>query len=155
CSIEDLKCAIRRKAGKKARHVVQERARIELTRTQGFLAPPAILDVRKEQIPRGYLVFCISHRETADLEPSVNAISATTTVLNLIDLPRFNGFLTRLDHAREVVWMNGADERPVLQLFTCSAEILKGLLVEKLYFSHCPRRGHEPGNVVDDLAPRE
>src|SRR5262249_53446826 len=90
-----------------------------------------------------------------DLESSVNAVSAATTVLNLIDLSRFNGFLARLDHTRKVIWMNCADERPVLQFFTCSTEILKGLSVEKLYLSHCPRRGHEPGNVVNDLPPRE
>src|SRR5262249_19638028 len=55
----------------------------------------------------------------------------------------------------KVVWMNCADERPVFQLFTCIAEILQGLLVEKLYLAHCARRSHEPGNVVNDLAPRE
>src|SRR5262249_31417997 len=36
-SIVNLGCAIRRKAAKKARHVVQERPRIKLSRMQGFL----------------------------------------------------------------------------------------------------------------------
>src|SRR5262249_28913620 len=59
------------------------------------------------------------------------------------------------DHTGKVIWMNRTDERPILQLFTCSTEILKGLPVEELYLSHSPRRGHEPGNVVNDLPPRE
>src|SRR5215467_1549491 len=84
-SIENLGCAIRRKAGKKARHVVQERARVEFSRTQGLLCSLAIIDVCKEQIPRGYLVLRVSYREAANLEPSVNAISTAATVLNLIN----------------------------------------------------------------------
>src|SRR5215469_6359908 len=87
--IEDLGCAIRRKAGKKARHVVQERARVEFSRTQGLLCSLAIIDVCEEEIPRGYLVLRVSYREAANLEPSVNAISTAATVLNLINLSRF------------------------------------------------------------------
>src|SRR5262249_51394194 len=108
-SIEHLGCAIRREASKKARHVVQEGARIKFSLTQGFLSSLAIIDVCKEQIPRGYLVFRISHRETANLEPSVNAISATAAVLNLIDLPRLDRLFARLNYARKVIWMNRAD----------------------------------------------
>src|SRR5215831_13217872 len=47
-SIEDLWCAIRRKAGEKARHVVQQRARIKFARMEGFLGSLSIVDVRKE-----------------------------------------------------------------------------------------------------------
>ena len=50
----------------------------------------AVIDVSKEEIPCGYRTFRISHREAANLEPSVNAIRASTTVLNLIDLPGFD-----------------------------------------------------------------
>src|SRR5262249_44389144 len=117
-SIEDLRCAIRRKAGKKARHVVQERARIKFSRMQGFLCSLAIVYVGKEQVPRGYLVFRVPHRETADLEPSENPISAAAAVLNLIDLPRFNGFFARLNCSRKVIRVDGIDQGPILQLFT-------------------------------------
>src|SRR5262249_8015412 len=108
-SIEDLGCAIGRKAGKKARHVVQERARIKFSGMQGFLSSLAIIDVCKQQIPRGYLIVRISHRETANLEPSVNAIDATAAVLNLIDLPSLDRLFARLNYARKVVWMNRTD----------------------------------------------
>src|SRR5262249_12337660 len=115
----------------------------------------AIIDVYKKQIPRGYLVFLISHRETADLEPSINAISAAATVLNLIDLPRLDRFFACLNYARKVIWMNRTDEGPILQLLTCSTEIPKSLAVQELHFAHCTRRRHEPWDVVDDLPPRE
>src|SRR5215469_2933101 len=52
--------------------------------------PIKVIEVCKEQIPGVYFVFRISHRETADLEPSINAISASTTMLNVIDLSRFD-----------------------------------------------------------------
>src|SRR5215471_10028997 len=152
-SIEDLGCAIRRKAGKKARHVVQERARIEFARTQFFLCPLAILDVRKEEIPLGNLVFRISRWETANLEPAVNAISTAATMLNLVDLSRFDRLFARLDYARKVIRMNGIDQSPVLQLLRGFAKILEGLSVEKLHLAHPTRRGHQPGNIVDDLPP--
>src|SRR5215472_2221598 len=112
-SIEDLGCAIRRKAGKKARHVVQERARVEFSRTQGLLCSLAIIDVCKEEIPRGYLVLRVSYREAANLEPSVNAIRAATTVLNLVDLARLDRLFACLDYARKVIRMNGINQGPV------------------------------------------
>src|SRR6516164_6403422 len=152
-SIEDLGCAIRRKAGKKARHVVQERARVEFSRTQGLLCSLAIIDVCKEEIPRGYLVFRISHWEATNLEPSVNAISTAATMLNLVDLSRFDRLFAHLNYARKVIRMNGIDQCPILQLFTGFAKILQGLPVQKLNLAHRSRRGHEPGNVVDDLPP--
>src|SRR6266481_3848081 len=49
----------------------------------------------------------------------------------------------------------GADQGPVLQLLVCLAEILEGLPVEKLHLAHCTHRGHEPGNIVDNLSPRK
>src|SRR5215813_1934863 len=51
--------------------------------------------------------------------------------------------------------MNRIDQGPVFQLLTCSTEILQGLPVEKLHLAPCTRRGHETGNVVDDLPPGE
>src|SRR5215831_4141766 len=49
-------------------------AQIALACTQSLFSLFSIIDVGKEQIPRGYLIFRISNRETANLEPSVNAI---------------------------------------------------------------------------------
>src|SRR6516162_1411995 len=51
--------------------------------------------------------------------------------------------------------MNRTDEGPVLQLLSCLTEILQGLTVQKLHFAHCSHRRHEPGNIVDNLAPRQ
>src|SRR5215467_1435408 len=115
----------------------------------------AIIDVCKEQIPRGYLIFRILHRETANLEPSVNSIGTAAAVFNLVDLPRLDRLFAHLNYARKVIWMNRTDEGPVLQLLICLAEILQGLAVQKLHFAHCTSGCHEPRNVVDDLLPRK
>src|SRR5262245_42975891 len=152
-SIDDLGCTIRRKTGKKARYIVQERARIEFSRMQRFLSPLTIVDVSKEEIPRGYRTFHSPRWEAANLDPPVNPISASTTVLNFVDLSGLERLFARLDHARKVIRMNGIDQGPILQLFTGFAKILQDLPVQKLYFAHCTGRSHEPGNVVDDLPP--
>src|SRR5215831_223397 len=126
-----------------------------LTRLQSFFSFLAILDVCEKQIPRGYLIFRVSNWETANLEPSVNVISATAAVLNLIDLPRLDRLFAHLNYSRKVIWMNRTDEGPVLQLLIGLAEILKGLAVQKLNLAQCTCRSHEPRNVVDDLPPGE
>ena len=134
---------------------VDDQVQVALVRTQSLFSLLAIIDVGQEQIPGGYRTFRIPHRQAANLEPPVNAVSASATVLDFIDLPGFDGFGACLDDARKIIRMNGADEGPVLQLLICLAEILQDLPVEKLHFAHRAHRGHEPGNVVDDLPPGE
>src|SRR5262249_4266748 len=87
--------------------------------------------------------------------PTVDAVRTAATVLNLINLSRFDRLFARLDYARKIVRMNSIDEGPVLQLLSCLTEILQGLSVQKLHFAHGTGHSHEPGNVVDDLPPGE
>src|SRR5262249_5554935 len=63
--IEDFRYAIRRKAGKKARHVVQERARIEFSRLQCLLGSLAVLNFECRHIPTVDLPRVIKHRFVA------------------------------------------------------------------------------------------
>ena len=86
----------------------------------------AILDVCKKEIPGGYRTFRIPHWEAANLEPSVYAIGASATMLNVVDLSGFDRLFARFDHARKVIRMNGIDEGPVLQLLTCSCRNTPG-----------------------------
>src|SRR5262245_21531712 len=65
---------------------VDDFTQISFARLQGLFRLFAVLDICEEQIPRRYLVFRITHRESTDLEPSVDAISAETTMLNLVEL---------------------------------------------------------------------
>src|SRR5215469_7210248 len=51
--------------------------------------------------------------------------------------------------------MKNTDAGPVLQLLFRFAEILQDLVVKKLHLAHRTHRRHEPGNVIDDLTPRE
>src|SRR5215469_11127954 len=82
--------ALRRQDADGLANSVGDRAKVALVRLQCLFSLLAIIYVCEEQIPRGYLIFRISHREAASLEPSVNAISALATVLNLVDLSRFD-----------------------------------------------------------------
>src|SRR5262249_2940955 len=132
---------------------VDHQAQIPLARPQSLFSLFPVIDVRKQEVPVGERTFRIPHWEAANLEPSVNAISAPASVLNVIDLPRFDCSCAGLDHAGEIVRMNDADESPVLQLLICFAEILQGLAVEKLDLAPCSHRNHEPGNAIDDLLP--
>jgi hypothetical protein len=52
--------------------------------------------------PGSYLIFRISRWDAANLEPSVNTISAPTTVLNIADLSRFDRLFARLDYASSI-----------------------------------------------------
>src|SRR5262249_14885571 len=123
------------------------------TRLQRLFSLLAVINICKQEVPGGYRTCRTLHREAANLEPSVNAIRPSTTMLNFIGLPGFYRLHTDLDDARKVFRMNDIDESPVLQLLTGFAEILQGLSVKKLHLARSTRRSHEPGNVVDDLPP--
>ena len=69
---------------------VDHQLQVALVRTQSLFGHLAILDVGQEQIPCGYRTLRIPHRQAANLEPSVNAVSAATTVLDLINPPGFD-----------------------------------------------------------------
>src|SRR6516164_9801271 len=120
---------------------------------QFLLGALAVVDVDKEPIPCRYFTFRIPHRAAASLEPSVNTISASVTMLSFKVLARFDRLFPRLDCLRKIIGMNDTDAGPVLQLLSCLAEILQSLAVDKLNLAHSTRRSHEPGNVVDDLPP--
>src|SRR5215831_18775255 len=139
----------------KSRDRVKDRPKFALTCSQSLFCLFTIIDVCKEEVPRGYLISRVLHRKTADLEPSVNPISATAAVLNPIDLPRLDRLFARLNYARKVIWMNRTDKGPVLQLLSSLAEILQGLAVEKLHIATRSGRSNEPRNVIDDLPPGE
>src|SRR4030095_6356346 len=115
----------------------------------------AIIDVGKEKVPDADLAFGISHREAAPLNPPVHAISPPAAVLYIIDLSGFDGSLSLLDHVRQVIWVNGINESPILQLLLGLAEIFQRLAVEKLDLAHSPGRSNKPRNAIDDLTPRK
>src|SRR5215472_16200912 len=87
-SIEHLGCEIRREANKKARHVVQERARLEFSRMQGFFRLFAVINVRGECIPMKDLSLGASHGDPADLKPAVHTIEPTAAIFEIKWLAR-------------------------------------------------------------------
>jgi len=88
------------------RNGVDDQTQIALARLQSLFSLFAIVDVCKQKIPGGYRTFYVAHWETANLEPSVNAIRAAATVLNIVDLPRFDRLNAGLDNARKTIRMN-------------------------------------------------
>src|SRR5215469_9798514 len=79
-SIEHLGCAIRRKAGKKAWHVVQERARIKFSRLQSLFRLLAVLDVERGHIPSIDSSLLIKQRLVAEQKPAISAVLAQHTL---------------------------------------------------------------------------
>jgi hypothetical protein len=59
--------------------VIDDRAKIGLALQQLLLSALAIIDIRKQEIPSLYFVLRISHRKTADLEPSIHSVGTPAT----------------------------------------------------------------------------
>src|SRR5215469_7963787 len=51
--------------------------------------------------------------------------------------------------------MNHTNERPILKLFICFAEIVQCLAVEKFHLTSRAHRRYKPRNTIDDLPPRK
>jgi hypothetical protein len=58
----------------------------------------AIIDVCEKEIPRGYFVFRISHREAAYLEPSVHSVGTPAAMLYFVDATLFDRLDASLDN---------------------------------------------------------
>src|SRR5215470_4654099 len=101
-----------------------------LTSLQFLLGAFAVVDVGIEPIPRRYLTFRITHCAAARLYPSINTISASIPLLNLVGLARFDRLSPCLDDSGKVVRVNDIDARPVFQFLAGLAEILQDLLIE-------------------------
>jgi hypothetical protein len=128
-------------------------SKVKLGSPQGLLGTLKVIDVSKEEIPRAYLIFCVSHRKAANLEPSVHPIRTPAAVLHFIDPTLLNGPDASLDDAWKVIRMNDIGQCPVFQVLSCLAEILQSLTVEKLDLTLRAHRRDQPGDVIDDLSP--
>src|ERR1700730_9759584 len=73
-------------------------------------------------------------------------------MLELKRLTCFDGAPPDIDHARDVVRMEGVARRPPLQFLGSLSEILQGLAVEKLDLARRTMGRHKPGNAVEDQA---
>src|SRR5215469_1874936 len=131
-SIEDLGCAIRRKAGKKARHVVQERASVEFSRTQGLLSPLAILDVYTGSTPFEDVARFIPQWIAANQEPSIGTVEAANARFRVNWGARNQTRLPLLDKFRSVVRVNRLRPPPPLCLFGSHARVIEPYLVEEV-----------------------
>src|SRR5215468_8274471 len=129
-------------------NVIDDRTKIGLALQQLLLGMLAIIDVRQKEIPRGYFVFRISYRETADLEPAIRSIRTPAAVLYVVNATLFDRLDASLDYAGKIIRMNGIRQRPVLQLCICLTEIFEDLTVQKLHFAHCAHGRDQARDVI-------
>src|SRR5688572_823011 len=92
----------------------------------------------------------ISQRKPTDVEPAVDAISATMAALNVVRLARFVCFQLRGDCVLKIVRMNDVGGIPAFQLFKSLAEVFDGWLVDALDFTGwCGHRNWRRNAVHD------
>src|SRR6202790_1116928 len=68
----------------KHRNRIDDRAQVAFARPDGILCALPVVDMRQQDVPAGNSIGRIPHGEGADLEPSINAIGAAATVLNVV-----------------------------------------------------------------------
>src|ERR1700674_717152 len=73
-------------------------------------------------------------------------------MLELNRLTRFDGAPPDIDHARDVVRMDGVAGRPLLQFLGSPSEVLQGLTVDNLDLAGGTLGRNESGNAVEDQA---
>src|SRR5262249_13140117 len=91
-------------------NTVHGQAQLALARAQSFFGLLTVIDVCEEEIPGGDHAFWAAHRQAANLKPAIDAISASTAMLDVVQIPGLDTLLSRLDHAGKVIRMNGADQ---------------------------------------------
>src|SRR5262249_36344227 len=95
--------------------VVDDRAKIGLALQQLLLGALAIIDVCKKEVPGGDFSLCVSHRETADLEPSIYAVGTPAAVLYFVNETLFDRLDASLHYVGKIIGMNRVRQGPVLQ----------------------------------------
>src|ERR1700675_2203085 len=73
-------------------------------------------------------------------------------MLHLNRLTGFDGALPGIDHARDVVRMDGVAGRPLLQFLGSLSEVLQGLAVDHLDLAGGTMRRNKSRNAVEDQA---
>jgi hypothetical protein len=124
-----------------------------LTSLQFFLGALAVVDVGQQAKPADDSTFRVTLRDDASLKPAVNTIS-TTEAMN--DVPRLTGFdrmSEARDHLGQISWMDDIHGHPTFQILSCRAEVIQGLLIEKLDFARCSCGRYETRNAIDHLPP--
>ena len=100
--------------------------------------------------PAKDLPFLISQGKPTDVEPAVDAISATMAALNVVRLARLVCFQLQGDCLLKVIRMNDVGGLPTFQLFKGLAEVFDGWLVDALDFTGWSGHRNWSRNAVDD-----
>ncbi len=89
---------------------------IAFARADGILSSLPIIDIDQQDVPAGDAAAVrVSHRQGANLKPSVYAIGPAATVFDVVGMSGLDGTRERGGDAREVIWMDSITERPSSQ----------------------------------------
>src|SRR6266478_3044896 len=134
------------------RNEIYELPELPLVLPEFLLRPLSLVNVRQQHVPAGDTAFRVSRGDSARLEPAVHAIGTPLTELENIRLSGLDRAPPRVDHAREVIRMDGVAGGPILQVLSRLAKIFQELAVEEFDLARGTQGTHEPRNAVDDQA---
>src|SRR5580704_18913169 len=83
----------------------------------------AVVNVGRQDIPTDNATLGVTQRTNSHVEPAVDAIGSTATILKIKRLPSFKRALPGVDRAKNVIRMKRVVCRPVLQFLGRLAEI--------------------------------
>jgi hypothetical protein len=93
------------------------------------LSPPLVVDIGRQGVPKYDVPFRISQREAACVEPTVNAIRASTAALTYIWLARFERLLPSGEHTWAIIGVIAVYLPSTLQLLERRPEKLQAVAV--------------------------
>src|SRR5258708_34705441 len=136
-AVEQLGLTRRIRGSHEPGNAINDQAKIQFARTQGFLGALPVFNIRMQAVPADDASFRVPHGESANLEPPVYAIGTTDTVLSVISngMPGFDRPFPSAHHARTVIGMNNVGVGPTFQFFKCLAGIIQALLTDVFEFA--------------------
>src|SRR5580704_8954642 len=90
---------------------------------QFTLGSLAVVNVGRQDIPTDNATLGVTQRMSSHVEPAVDAIGPTATILKLKRLPSFKRALPDVDRRKNVIRMKRVACRPILQFLGRLAEI--------------------------------
>src|SRR5580704_4526589 len=119
---------------------------------QFTLGALAVVNVGRQDIPTDNATLCVTKRTNSHVEPAVDAIGSTATILKLKRLPSFKRALPGVDRGKNVIRMKSVACRPILQFLGRLSEKLQNLAVDEFDLTSRGHDGNLARNAVDDQA---
>ena len=122
-----------------------------LTGEQCF-GPLPVVDVGLQYVPADDTALGIPERQTAHMEPAIDAVSTAHAVLDVVWFPGVYRSLPGGDHHGKIIRMNGVAGRPAFQFFERCAEVFQDMAVDVFDFAGRRHESDQGRNAVGDRA---